>query len=106
MANVMLRRALVAAVLAALASPAGAETAQYTIHVDGLACPFCAATSEKALRKIDGVSRVKSNLEDGTFIVCADAKTVDFTDAQLAQLFKEKGFTYRGMEKTAPCEPL
>lgn len=75
---------------------------QYDIRVDGITCPFCVATSERALMKIDGVHSVGSDLETGTIFVCADNQ-VSFTDAQLKQLFLDKGFTYRSFEKTAGC---
>ena len=79
-----------------------ADEVQYDIRVDGITCPFCVATSERALKKIDGVHAVGSNLETGTIFVCADSQ-VAFTDAQLKQLFRDKGFTYRSFEKTSGC---
>ncbi len=79
-----------------------ADDVQYDIRVDGITCPFCVATSERALLKIAGVHAVGSNLETGTIFVCADSQ-VTFTDAQLKQLFLDKGFTYRSFEKTSGC---
>ncbi len=79
-----------------------ADDVQYDIRVDGITCPFCVATSERALKKIDGVHAVGSNLETGTIFVCADSQ-VALTDAQLKQLFRDKGFTYRSFEKTSEC---
>jgi mercuric ion binding protein len=79
-----------------------ADEVQYDIRVDGITCPFCVATSERALMKIEGVHSVGSNLETGTIFVCADSQVV-FTDAQLKQLFLDKGFTYRSFEKTSRC---
>ncbi len=79
-----------------------ADDIQYDIRVDGITCPFCVATSERALRKIDGVQAVGSNLETGTIFVCTDSK-VAFTDAQLNQLFLDKGFTYRSFDKKSGC---
>lgn len=81
---------------------AWADNVQYDIRVDGITCPFCVATSERALKKIDGVHSVGSNLETGTIFVCTDSK-VDFSDAQLTQLFLDKGFTYRSFEKKSGC---
>ena len=83
-------------------SAAMADDVQYDIRVDGITCPFCVATSERALRKIDGVHSVGSNLETGTIFVCADRR-VAFTDAQLKQLFLDKGFTYRSFTKAFGC---
>ncbi len=79
-----------------------ADELQYDIRVDGITCPFCVATSERALRKIDGVHAVGSNLETGTIFVCADSH-VTLTDAQLKQLFRDKGFTYRSFTKASGC---
>ena len=79
-----------------------ADEVQYDIRVDGITCPFCVATSERALKKIDGVHVVGSNLETATIFVCADSQ-VALTDAQLKQLFRDKGFTYRSFEKTSGC---
>ncbi len=79
-----------------------ADTVQYDIRVDGITCPFCVATSERALKKIEGVQSVGSNLETGTIFVCADSR-VTLTDAQLKKLFRDKGFTYRSFEKTSGC---
>lgn len=86
----------------ALTGAAQADDVQYDIRVDGITCPFCVATSERALKKIDGVHAVGSNLETGTIFVCADSQ-VTFTDAQLEQLFLDKGFTYRSFQKTSGC---
>ena len=83
-------------------SAALADEVQYDSRVDGITCPFCVATSERALKKIDGVHSVGSNLETGTIFVCADSR-VAFTDAQLKQLFLDKGFTYRSFAKASEC---
>jgi len=99
----MKKTSLLAAALFASAAPAAAADVQYVMRIDGITCPFCVATSEKALRKIDGVKSVASNLKEGTITVCADDEKVKFTDADLVALFKEKGFTYRGMELTGAC---
>ncbi len=85
-----------------LAGTARADDVQYDIRVDGITCPFCVATSERALKKIAGVHAVGSDLEAGTIFVCADSQ-VTFTDAQLKQLFLDKGFTYRSFETTSGC---
>lgn len=79
---------------------------QYTIRIDGISCPFCVATSEKALKEIEGVHEVESNLKKGTITVCADDEKVSFTDERLSELFKQKGFTYRGMETSEQCKKL
>lgn len=86
----------------ASAGSAVAENVQYDIRVDGITCPFCVATSERELKKIQGVHTVGANLETGVIFVCADSQ-VTFSDAQLKQLFLDKGFTYRSFEKKPGC---
>jgi copper chaperone len=85
-----------------LAGSALAADTEYKLQVDGMTCPFCVATSEKALKKINGVKDASANLETGIIKVCTDG-SVNFTDAQLKDMFLEKGFTYRSMTKTQTC---
>ena len=98
----MIRTILFLVTFAVTTTATLADEVQYDIRVDGITCPFCVATSERALKKIEGVHSVGSNLETGTIFVCADSK-VAFTDAQLKQLFLDKGFTYRSFNKASGC---
>lgn len=99
-----MKKTVILAVTLVLTAPrAFAADMQYVLRIDGITCPFCVATSEKALKKIDGVKSVSSNLKAGTITVCADDEKVKFTDDGLAALFRDKGFTYRGMEVTGAC---
>jgi len=75
---------------------------QYDLRVNGMTCPFCAATSEKALKKVEGVTKVSTNLDTATISVCTDG-TTDMTDEKLAKLFKKKGFTYVSKTKHETC---
>ncbi len=84
-------------------SPALAKDVTYEMQVDGITCPFCVATSTKALKKIEGVKSVSANLETGIITVCAD-ESVSFTDEQLKKMFLDKGFTYRSMTKRDGCD--
>lgn len=84
-------------------TPVWAGEIQYDISLDGITCPFCVATSERALGKIDGVRLVSGDLETGIIRVCAD-ESVKFTDAQLKKLFLKKGFTYTGMTVSDSCD--
>ena len=95
-------RTILLSVVLALSSTAVFGDVQYNIRVDGITCPFCVATSERALKKISGVHAVGANLETGTIFVCADSR-VTFTDPQLKELFLDKGFTYRSFEQAAEC---
>ena len=75
---------------------------QYDIRVDGMTCPFCVATSRRALEKIAGVQDVAVDLERGEISVCADNQ-VAFTEHQLKRLFASKGFTFRSFTTTPQC---
>jgi len=75
---------------------------QYDIRVDGITCPFCVATSEQALKKIDGISHINSNLDSGTISVCGRDSLV-LEEETLRALFLKKGLTYRSMSKTSAC---
>lgn len=83
---------LVLAAAGALAAPL-----TYQLHVDGLACPFCAYGIEKKLGALDGVERLETNIEDGTVIVTMkDGATLD--EAAAKQAVKEAGFSLRKFE--------
>lgn len=79
--------------LAALA----ADT-QYTMRVDGLACPYCAYGIEKKLKQIEGIEKIDVDLGKGLVTVNVREGS-DLTEPQLVRLFKDAGFTYRGMTK-------
>ncbi len=81
---------------------ANAKDIQYDLRVDGMTCPFCAATSEKALKKINGVHAVSTDLEKATISVCASKET-DMSDAKLKNMLKKKGFTYVNKTKQEQC---
>jgi mercuric ion binding protein len=73
-----------------------ADGTQYRIRVDGLACPYCAYGIEKNLGKIDGVEKIDIDLNNGLVTVNV-AEGVTLTDAQMAKLFTDAGFTFRSM---------
>jgi copper chaperone len=98
----MIRTLLISAGLMFASGAAMAGDIQYDLQVDGITCPFCVATSAKALKKIDGVKQVSADLETGVISVCTD-ESVEFTDAQLKKLFLDKGFTYKSMTKLDSC---
>ncbi len=81
---------------------ATAGTTQYDLRVDGMTCPFCVATSERALKKIEGVEAVATDLDEGIIHVCTD-DSVSFSDEELTELFLDKGFTYRGQTTVETC---
>jgi len=75
------------------------------MQVDGLTCPFCVATSSRALKKIDGVYDVAVDLDTGIISVCA-ARDTNLSDKRMKKLFRKKGFTYRGQTVSADCKFL
>jgi copper chaperone CopZ len=81
----MKRMILFLVALVITSTAALADDVQYDIRVDGITCPFCVATSERALMRIEGVHTVGSDLETGTIFVCADSQ-VEFTNAQLKHM--------------------
>jgi len=98
----MLKVMLISVGIWLAAGAAHAGDVQYDLRVDGITCPFCVATSEKELKKIEGVKAVSTSLDEGVISVCAD-ESVEFTDEQLREMFLDKGFTYKGMTKHDGC---
>ena len=86
-----------------LVSPAEAAQGKvYHMRVDGITCPFCVKTSEKALRRIPGVQRVSTNLKKGVITVCA-SPSANISAARMRSLFAKKGFTFRSMSRGRSC---
>ena len=82
------------------AQAALAAGVEYRMRVDGLACPYCAYGIEKRLKAIDGVEKVRVDLDKG--LVTVDVKEgTELTEAQMKQLFLDAGFTYRSMTRKA-----
>jgi len=98
----MKKAILITAGLALLSVGTTAKEVQYKLRVDGMTCPFCAATSEKALKKIEGVSLVSTDLKKATIRVCA-TEEAEITDDKLTKLLKKKGFTYVSKTKQETC---
>ena len=98
----MRKAILITAGLALLSVSSSAKDVQYELRVDGMTCPFCAATSEKALKKIEGVSHVSTDLKKATIRVCA-TEEAEITDDKLSKLLKKKGFTYVSKTKQEAC---
>ena len=95
----ILKSLLLAATFISTIQISNAQTTNYTMRVDGLACPFCAYGIEKKFKAIDGVSNINVDLEEG--IVSLDAnETVVLKEDQMKELFNDSGFTYRSMTKT------
>lgn len=93
---------LVITVLILISANSLAADQQHNLRVDGITCPFCVATSAKALQKIDGVNKINADIKQGIISVCADQKA-DLNDEKLTKLFLDKGFNYRGKETLLTC---
>lgn len=64
------------------------------LQVDGLSCPFCAYGLEKKLKEMDGVSKIKIDVENAFALVTLnEGKKV--TEATIRQEVKDAGFTAR-----------
>lgn len=70
----------------------------YRLHVDGLACPFCAYGIEKKLAALPGVQGLETRIKDGTVIVTMkDGVALD--EASARQAVKAAGFSLRKFEQ-------
>ena len=79
-----------------------ADFKQYDIRIDGITCPFCVASSETALKKIDGIHAISTNIDTGTMTVCTEPSLV-LEEDHLKALFLKKGFTYRSLTESDVC---
>lgn len=92
------RRMVAALSIALLSSGVLAAPPIYRLHVDGLACPFCAYGLEKKLGALPGVQGLETRIEDGTVIVTmTDGATLDAASAK--QAVKEAGFSLHQFER-------
>ncbi|MFZ5558513.1 MAG: heavy-metal-associated domain-containing protein [Pseudomonadota bacterium] len=92
------QRMAIASSLVLTATGALAAPPTYQLHVDGLACPFCAYGIEKKLGALEGVRGLETRIRDGTVIVTMeDGMTLD--EASAKQAVKEAGFSLRKFEQ-------
>lgn len=91
------RRMLLAFSLAALAGGATAAPPAYQLHVDGLACPFCAYGLEKKLGAINGVTSLETNVKDGTVTVTM-REGVALDEGSARKAVEAAGFSLRSFE--------
>lgn len=98
----MLKQISLLAIAGLTMSTANADHRQYDMRVDGLTCPFCIATSSKALKRIEGVYEVAADLNTGIVSVCAESGS-ELDDARMKRLFRSKGFTYRSQTVAEGC---
>ncbi len=91
---------LAVVVLALWVASASAQmaTQTYRLHVDGLACPFCAYGIEKQLSRIDGVETIDIDIGAGAItLTVSDGKTLDESTARRA--VEAAGFSLRDFER-------
>ena len=98
-----LRAVLVAFVLVSsgvLAARAQAvDQPVYTLHVNGLACPFCAYGIEKQLSKVEGVVAIDIDIKAGAItLTLAAGSTLEESTAREA--IEAAGFELREFERT------
>jgi len=76
-------------------SPAiNAQVEEVIVTVDGMACPFCAYGLEKKLKKIDGVGKVKINIDKGIAILI-NKQGESISVERLNDVVSDAGFTSR-----------
>ncbi len=91
--------------LALMTSGVLATPLAYRLHVDGLACPFCAYGIEKKLGALEGVQSAETNIKDGVVIVTMK-DGAPLSEAAAKQAVKAAGFSLRKLEpvQSAPAE--
>lgn len=80
-----------------------AEPKQVNLAIDGITCPFCVASSSKALKKLDGVKAVNADIKAGLIKVCTEPQT-ELDNDTLSKLFRDRGFIYRGQQVQEKCD--
>jgi mercuric ion binding protein len=78
------------------AGPAFSQVDQYTLGVDGMACPFCAYGIEKKLKALDGVESLDIHIKKGTVDVHLE-EGGEVTPDELKKAIKEAGFKIRDL---------
>ncbi len=67
-------------------------SAEISIRVDGLTCPFCAYGLEKKLKRLDGAEKIHIDIEKGiAHIQLVEGKKMEEKD--LKQAVEDAGFT-------------
>lgn len=95
----MKRVLLIGVMLFGLSLPAVAETNEYILRVDGLACPYCAYGIEKKIKSLDGVidNSISVDLDRG--IVAFTTRIEDGpSEENLKRLINDAGFTLRNIQ--------
>lgn len=97
-----LQRTVLVLGLVLMSVSAFAAQQAYKLHVDGLACPFCAYGIEKKLNAIKGVQGVGVDIASGSVnVTMAEGASLD--EATAKQAVKDAGFTLRKFEPAQPA---
>ena len=70
----------------------------YSLHVDGLACPFCAYGIEKQLTRIEGVEHIAIDIETGRVLLTM-ARDVELNESTARKAIEAAGFSLRDFEQ-------
>ncbi len=97
----MRSRLLITAVLVVCAAVARAQSSEYRVFVDGLACPFCAYGVEKQLLELEGVTGVETQIREG-FVVVTVEEGASLSEEQARRAVREAGFTLNRFEQIGP----
>ena len=85
-----------AAILLGLLSAGAARAAEFTLRIDGLACPFCAYGVEKKLLAVPGVTGIDVLINEGR-IILEFSEGAELDVAALSAAVDKAGFTLRGL---------
>ncbi len=85
-----------AALLLALGTTGTVGASEFTLRVDGLACPFCAYGVEKKLLQVPGVAAIDILINEGKVILKL-REGADLDVAALDTAVEKAGFTLRGL---------
>lgn len=97
--SVLLAGMVAIALLSDHANAQETTTRDYTLKVDGLACPFCAYGIEKQLNKIEGIENIDIDIETGTItLTTTGGATIEEPTARKA--VEAAGFTLRDFESS------
>ncbi len=69
----------------------------YRVHVEGLACPFCAYGIEKKLSRLPGVRKVHTDLRSETVTVTMKPGAT-LKAGEVRKAVRAAGFTLKGFE--------
>lgn len=93
-----MKKSVVTVLFAFWVAAAWADDSSYVLRVDGLACPYCAYGVEKKLKRIDGVTSIDVDLENG--LVTVQVKEgISLDEAETRTLLNDAGFTFRSMTR-------